>query len=321
MTEKNKQGDESRPAVESRPRSAEGRRIEDRYRSLFTECPVSLWEEDLTELLAHLDRLRGQGIADLRSFLVEHPEEVVRCVGLVRIVAVNRSTLDLFEAPDEQSLLADLAAVFTEQSLAAFREIVVALAEGQQQFVTEAVNRTLRGRELSVRLRWSLLPDREGRLTRALISIEDLTEQKRAHAALLESEANFREFVLAQPDPIQVLAPDGTIIVCNKSAAAAFGSTAAAMIGRNAFDGMPPEMAEKRRALLERVTTGKQPFVFSEQFQGRFYETVLSPIVGPEGGVSKVAVLPHDITQLKETENELRESRHYLETVIGAAPS
>ncbi len=152
---------------------------EERFRSLFMGCPVSLWEEDITGLLVHLEELRTSGVRELRSYFAGHPGEVVRCTGLIKIIGVNNATLDLYEAPDEQSLLAGLSSVFTEESFAAFRDIVIALFEGRTLFEIEATNRTLQGKELKVHLKWSLLPDSGGKLTRVLLSAMDLTERKR----------------------------------------------------------------------------------------------------------------------------------------------
>ena len=161
---------------------------DERYRGLFTGCPVALWEEDITALVARLDQLRAAGVGDLRAHLTAHPEEVARCAALIRVVAVNQATLALYGAPDEQSLLAGLGSVFTEESFATFREIVIAFAEGKRQFEAEAVNRTLQGAVLHVNQRWSVLPDQNGNLTRVLLSVTDLTDRTRDHQALRKSE-------------------------------------------------------------------------------------------------------------------------------------
>lgn len=300
---------------------SEAVRSEERYRGLFMGCPVALWEVDVAELLVHLEGLRTAAAGDLRAYLTAHPEEVARCAGLVRVVAVNRTTLGLYEAPDERTLLAGLAKIFTATSRETFRDLMIALAEGKREFEAEDLNRTLSGRKLHVKLKWSLLTDREATATRALLLVQDIIAHKRAEAALLESETSFRDFVYAQPDPIQVLAPNGTILVCNESSAEKFGSTVAEQIGRNAFDGIPPALAAERRGLLARVISTKQRLVIEENVQGRCYETTLSPIIGPEGEVVKVAVLPHDITERKRGEKALRESQELLETVIEAAPT
>lgn len=170
-----------------------GRRGQDRFGALFTGCPVALWEADIAELLACIDRHRAEGPADLRAHLEAHPEKMTRCAAMIRVVSVNQAALDLHEAPDEERLLGNLATVLTEGSPATFREIVIALAEGKRQFESEADTRTLRGKRLHVGLKWSLLPDHEGRLTRVLLSVVDLTARRSDEVALRRSEESLRK--------------------------------------------------------------------------------------------------------------------------------
>ena len=49
---------------------------EERYRMLFEESPITLWEEDFSEAKKYLDTLQEQGITDIRSYLAQHPEEI-----------------------------------------------------------------------------------------------------------------------------------------------------------------------------------------------------------------------------------------------------
>ena len=148
----------------------------------------------------------------------------------------------------------------------------------------------------------------------------DISDRKKAEKEVWVSETNFRDFVFAQPDPIEVLALDGTILMCNESSAATYDSTAAERIGRNAFDGIPPELAAERRGLLDRVKTTKQRLWINERVQGRFYETMLSPILDHSGEVVKVAVFPHDVTERKQAEDALMESEEKFSKSFQKAP-
>ena len=65
---------------------------------LFELAPVSLWLEDYSALREQFQRWRNEGVTDLRAFLLESPDRVSRCSSLIRVLAVNRRTLDLFEA-------------------------------------------------------------------------------------------------------------------------------------------------------------------------------------------------------------------------------
>ncbi|MCZ3115111.1 PAS domain-containing protein, partial [Acinetobacter baumannii] len=77
-------------------------------------APVSLWLEDYSDLKRHLDDLRAAGIVDLRAHLHGHPDEVARCSSLMRIVHVNRRTLELYGARDLADLVGNLDKVFRD---------------------------------------------------------------------------------------------------------------------------------------------------------------------------------------------------------------
>jgi PAS domain S-box-containing protein len=197
---------------------------------------VALWEEDIAALVARIAELRAAGVTDLRSHLTAHPEEVARCAGLIRIVAVNRATLELYRARDEQSLLANLATVFAEESFATFREIVIAFDEGRRRFETEAVNRTLAGEKITVNLRWSLLPDQDGQYTRVLLSVTDLTERARSEAALRRSEEFIRSILDTVDEGFIVVDPDYRIIIANRAYGDQVGLPGEAIVGRRCHE-------------------------------------------------------------------------------------
>jgi PAS domain-containing protein len=77
---------------------------ETRYRSLFEDSPVSLWEEDFSAVKLRLDTLRDEGIKDFRAYFASHPQTVLECISLVKIVDVNKATLKLFGAKAKADL-------------------------------------------------------------------------------------------------------------------------------------------------------------------------------------------------------------------------
>ncbi|MBE0618094.1 MAG: PAS domain S-box protein, partial [Proteobacteria bacterium] len=113
------------------------RRSEERYRTLFEESPAAIWEEDFSAVAARLTELRQAGIEDLRGHLGAHPEEVWNLAALVRIVDLNRRSVEILGAASKSSVARDLPAYFSEASLAVFRDEIVALAEGQTTFCAD----------------------------------------------------------------------------------------------------------------------------------------------------------------------------------------
>src|SRR5262245_12361014 len=85
---------------------------EARYRRIFDTAAVSIWDEDLSQVVAALDALRARGVRDFRRHFDEHPEFVAEAAGLVRVRDVNHATLELFEARDKADLLGALDRIF-----------------------------------------------------------------------------------------------------------------------------------------------------------------------------------------------------------------
>ncbi|MGA2239340.1 MAG: PAS domain S-box protein [Candidatus Bathyarchaeia archaeon] len=164
------------------------RESEDRYRRLFESSPISLWEEDFSDAKKYLDDLRNRGVKDFRTYFMEHPEDVARCSGLVKILDVNRATLELYNAENVRDFVGGLTKLITKEALASFREELVALAEGKTRFESEFINQTLAGERKQIRLIVNVIPGYEDTLAKVLVSVLDLTEFKLMEERLLRSE-------------------------------------------------------------------------------------------------------------------------------------
>jgi len=165
------------------------RASEQRYRELFEESPISLWEEDFSAVKVHIDELRAAGVTDLSSYFAEHPEAVATCAQLVKVVQVNQATVELAEGTSEQDFLENLGDTFTSETYELFTQELVALAEGRTRFAGETVGRTLRGREVHYAIQLSVAPGAEQTWSKVLISVAEITERKRAEEALRTAEA------------------------------------------------------------------------------------------------------------------------------------
>ncbi|HZD91324.1 MAG TPA: diguanylate cyclase [Pseudolabrys sp.] len=153
-------------------------------RGLFAHSPVSLWVEDFSGVKRLIDDVRMQGITDLRVFTDVHEEFVQRCISEIRIIDVNRHTLDLFGAPDKSTLLRNLSTVMRDEMEPCFREQLIDLWDGKLFQQREVVNYTLDGNKLNLLLQFSIFPDREHDWSLVQIALTDITARKKAEAYL-----------------------------------------------------------------------------------------------------------------------------------------
>jgi PAS domain S-box-containing protein len=295
------------------------KKSEARYRALFEDSPISLWEEDLTRLKTFFDTLRGQGVTDFRSHFAAHPEDLARCGSLVDVVAVNKATLTLLRARDKEDLLGNLDTVLTESSMEAFTEEMILLASGGYEYCGEITHRTLDGEIIWVVVHFSVPPEYRQTFSRVIVSLQDVTPRKRAEQALMESEERYRALVENAQEGVAVIR-DGRVAFVNDAMARilAVPRTDLHHIDplplvhpddlpevRARADGRPPDQAGM---------TGP-PFRVVRPGGGIVWITLgIKPIMW--GGHQARLVIVTDVTAHKLLEGELRAAHAEMETRV-----
>ena len=157
---------------------------EARLRGLFENSPVSLWEEDYRGIKAFFDQLRAEGVDDLEAYIEDHPDCVARCMAMIRVVDVNRRTLEVFGAKTKKELLAGLDQVFRDEMGDHFRGELLHLWQGRLAYDAEGINYTLSGEPIHIHLHLTVFPGCEATFERVLVAIEDVTARHRAEEYL-----------------------------------------------------------------------------------------------------------------------------------------
>ncbi len=166
---------------------------ENRYRNLFKNSPVPLWEEDYSGLMEYLNTIFESGVkkSEIREYLSSNPDVLQECARRIRIVDVNQAAVELHEAKTKKNLLGNLDKIFVESSYSAFIDEIVALLKGQKRFQTEAQVKTLTGKIKDIYLSYVALLEEtafnQKKKYLILLSTMDITPLKNAARALTKS--------------------------------------------------------------------------------------------------------------------------------------
>jgi signal transduction histidine kinase len=161
---------------------------EEKFHELFEACPISLWEEDFSSVKEYFNELQLKGISDFKKHFTDHPDEVIKCAGIVQILRVNEATLKLYNAKGIQEIVNGLQHIITSQSINTFRDELISLAEGTTQFSSKIENKTLNGETIHVNVLCRVVPGYEETLAKVLVCIVDLTPEKKLREILLRSQ-------------------------------------------------------------------------------------------------------------------------------------
>jgi diguanylate cyclase (GGDEF)-like protein len=160
---------------------------EARFRSLYDNAPVALWEQDWSAVHGALQELRESGVEDLPLYLQNNPSQLARMAAMVRIVDVNAAALAQVGAPPGSKDLSalSLAQNFDASAMPAFARALAALLQGAHLFSCESTFQRLDGATRQNELTLLVMPGHTHNLDFVIVSTVDITERKRMNDELL----------------------------------------------------------------------------------------------------------------------------------------
>ncbi|MCF8414240.1 MAG: PAS domain S-box protein [Melioribacteraceae bacterium] len=165
---------------------------EDRFRSVYNDSPVSIWDEDWTEVIEMIQSVRNENIEDYKEYFTTHTDFVNEALLKVKINDVNNETLLMFEAKSKDEMLSSLQTVFsTDDTLPGFINELAALANGKSIFETEMALRTVKGNLIQTLLRMTF-PSENENLGQVLVSIMDISKLKETEDKLETTLENLK---------------------------------------------------------------------------------------------------------------------------------
>ncbi|MGE5403482.1 MAG: PAS domain S-box protein, partial [Candidatus Saccharibacteria bacterium] len=162
--------------------------------------------------------------------------------------------------------------------------------------------------------------DGDGAITGTVTTFIDITERKRAEAALRESEEKYRQIVETASEGIIISEPDGTIVFTNLRMADMLGYPREELIGRNGLDLLESgqqEIVDGSRSDLKEGITIRQEYKWLRPDGTCLWTYASISPIKDQMGVHKVNLAMHtDVTERKQVENELRVSEERFRAVL-----
>ena len=281
---------------------------------LACQAAALLVDEPFDGDSAQSSRLIGASLAQLHCL---QPEGLGQTIGVLARGFVEGLPADQAAAlhPSLAVLVEGVATGFARQvreAILAEQESIRGALVGELKVTEKSLRES--GRELEVRVQ-----ERTAELARANEELRlEIAERRQAEEALRESEATTRALLNAPADLVVLADSDGILLDVNEAFAERFGKSPSELIGTCGWDWLPPDVAERRRSYHEAVFQSGIPVRFEDERLGQWFDNRVYPICDKGGRVVKVALVARDITDLKQSEQALRESEATARALLNA---
>ncbi len=191
--------------------------------------------------------------------------------------------------------------------------MIAAVTKGETISGVETKRYTKDGRLLDVAISSAPFFDSSGELTGIIVIHRDITESKRAEAALLESEAKYHRILEASPDPIVLYDMDGRTIYLNPAFTRVFGWSLDELLDKR-VDFVPEEAWVETREKIEMIKRGESFSGFETRRlnkAGELLDISMSAAVwrDADGNPAGSVIILRDVTEQKKLEDQLRHAR------------
>jgi PAS domain S-box-containing protein len=134
----------------------------------------------------------------------------------------------------------------------------------------------------------------------------DVSDLKRSEQTLREREGRLRGILNSVSESVFLIDREGIVLECNETTAKRLGRAVDDLLGKSIYGFIPPDLAETRRAQIQRVVETRQPVQFEDQRAGIWFEQIIYPIVDDSGRIAEFAVFGRDVSERKSNENQLQ---------------
>jgi PAS domain S-box-containing protein len=299
---------------------------EKRYRQLFENSPIALMEQDYSEMKKHVDYLKTSGIDDFQTYFDDKPDEVLNLMAKIRIIDVNRKTLELYRVRSKDEFIMQMNQLnktkkdtMSEEVILDNKREMLSLINGDVIYESEIASETSFGDIMYVYSKTSIVPGFENTWSKIIVTIIDMTDIIKAEQELKESEEKFR--TITEQSFIGVIIEQGyDIKYVNHQFSAILGYNSEELLNwtlPDFYEIVHPDDVDRFKKLID--DKGKGMFDKITNFQFRAFkktgeiiwlELFSRKIMYNEGSANLAFIL--DITEKREAEQLILEENKKL---------
>ncbi|PCJ49365.1 MAG: hypothetical protein COA74_05760 [Gammaproteobacteria bacterium] len=278
---------------------------EEKYRKIFDNANISIWDEDFSELYDAIEKLRTEGVTDLRKYLEDKPDLVEELSGKIKIDHINEATLSLFGVENRESFFDHILEFFGPDTLEIFKDSLYAIWDKKPYFRSEANYVSIKGEEIKAIISYVIPENRQG-FYNVPVSIIDITEFK-------YQQDRLNSIVDALPDLTFVFDEEGLHLEVLVSKDVPFYKQVMSCKGQFIHEHLPKDKADFFVDTISKTLAKGEMQVVEYELDlprgTRSFEGRVSPMKHTYNNKQAVVWLAVDITEHRKVEKQFRQAQ------------
>ncbi len=211
------------------------RESETRYKTLFEDSPISLWEINFSYLKKKLNKLKNSGVTDINAEFDRAPLLFEELAGSVYVNDINKQTLEIFEVKDKTAFRLNFVRILNRYYRDAFRQTVASLYNGMSELQIEHHSAEINGKAKHFYSKIILVPGHLEDWSKAIITVIDITDRIKAQLEYLKTQEKFMKAFSSGPEMMTISTfQEGRYIEVNDKFLLGTGYSRGEVIGKTA---------------------------------------------------------------------------------------